>query len=66
MNEISPSLPSMRSQSFDFCGKKFTIEFGHIAMQSQASVIVRSGDCVLMANIAYASTTNANFFPLTG
>ena len=51
---------------FDFSGKKVTIETGKMAQQTDASVLVRSGDnCVLVTVVSSHQESQADFFPLT-
>lgn len=59
------SLYPKQTKSFQYAQHNVEISYGHIAMQSQASVIVTIGKCKVMANVAHAKKTDADFFPLT-
>lgn len=60
-----PTLYPMQTKTFQYANQQYQIEYNHIALQSTASVIVRVGDCVIMANACHAATANEKFFPLT-
>src|SRR5580692_4219434 len=51
----------------DLDGRKLTIETGKIAKQASGSVVVRSGDSVVLVSACSAAKAKANqaFFPLT-
>jgi polyribonucleotide nucleotidyltransferase len=51
----------------DLGGRKITLETGRMAKQANGSVVVRSGDSVVMCTACMAPDPkpNAGFFPLT-
>ena len=55
------------TQEIDLGGRKITLETGKIAKQANGSVVVRSGDCVVLVSACSAKEPklNASFFPLT-
>ncbi len=52
-------------RSFQYAQHNVEISYGHIAMQTKASVIATVGKCKVMANITHNSHSTADFFPLT-
>ncbi|MFT9847808.1 polyribonucleotide nucleotidyltransferase [Aneurinibacillus sp. REN35] len=51
---------------FDFAGRKMSIEYGRLAKQANAAVLVRYGDsAVLSAVTASKKPSHLDFFPLT-
>jgi polyribonucleotide nucleotidyltransferase len=57
----------MQTFEVDLNGRKITLETGRVARQANGSVLVRSGDSVVLvtACAAEAPKPNAGFFPLT-
>jgi polyribonucleotide nucleotidyltransferase len=52
--------------TYDFCGRKFTVETGEIAKQAGGSVLVRYEDTVVLSTAcASAQAKDQDFFPLT-
>ncbi|MGA9227548.1 MAG: polyribonucleotide nucleotidyltransferase [Mesobacillus sp.] len=55
-----------QSFSFDWAGRKLTVEFGQLAKQANGAVLVRYGDtAVLSTATASKEPKNLDFFPLT-
>lgn len=46
-------------------GKKITIEAGKVARQASGSVVVRCGDCVVLATVCLGADKKGDFLPLT-
>ena len=57
----------MQTFEVDLNGRQITLETGRVARQANGSVLVRSGDSVVLvtACAAEAPKPNAGFFPLT-
>ena len=55
-----------QSFSFDWAGRKLTVEIGQLAKQANGAVLVRYGDtAVLSTATASKEPKNLDFFPLT-
>lgn len=54
------------SKTFDFAGKKLTLETGKLAKQATASILARLGDTVVLATVvASKNETTLDYFPLS-
>jgi polyribonucleotide nucleotidyltransferase len=61
-------IPKVTQETIDLGdGRSITIETGKLAKQADGSVVVRSGDCMLLATAVSARTANpgVDFLPLT-
>jgi len=61
-------IPKVTQETFDLGdGRSITIETGKLAKQADGSVVVRCGDCMLLATAVSARTSNpgVDFLPLT-
>ena len=61
-------IPKVTQESIDLGdGRIITIETGKLAKQADGSVVVRLGDCMLLATAVSARTSNpaVDFLPLT-
>lgn len=55
----------MYSVSKDFHGREFSIESGRVAKQANGSVVVRSGDSVVLVTACMGDERDGDFLPLT-
>ena len=61
-------IPKVTQETIDLGdGRAITIETGKLAKQADGSVVVRCGDCMLLATAVSARTSNpgVDFLPLT-
>jgi len=61
-------IPKVTQETIDLGdGRSITIETGKLAKQADGSVVVRCGDCMLLATAVSARTSNpaVDFLPLT-
>ena len=61
-------IPKVTQEKIDLGdGRSITIETGKLAKQADGSVVVRCGDCMLLATAVSARTSNpaVDFLPLT-
>lgn len=56
----------IRLLEFDLAGQKITVEYGRVAKQANAAVLVRYGDTVVLSAVtASKKPSHLDFFPLT-